>query len=130
MTEEFAVKGQPRPKSKIAADFPRRRFEAVGVLNKSLKTLPKTPLPGVLCPQWVRCGKRGCRCAAGQLHGPYHYRLWREGGRLRKSYVRPSDLEQVRERCEARRQVRRELQAAWQAFRQLIADIRELERQA
>lgn len=37
--------------------------------------------------EYVRCGKEGCRCRAGQLHGPYTYKYWREEGRLRKSYV-------------------------------------------
>ncbi|MEA3198629.1 MAG: hypothetical protein QOE90_57 [Thermoplasmata archaeon] len=35
----------------------------------------------------IRCGKTNCRCRAGQLHGPYTYKYWREGGRLRKAYV-------------------------------------------
>lgn len=28
----------------------------------------------------MRCGKPTCRCAAGQLHGPYWYRYYRKGG--------------------------------------------------
>ena len=39
-------------------------------------------LPGVVCPQWVRCGRPNCRCSKGQPHGPYFYRFWREGGKL------------------------------------------------
>gem|GEM_PF-5077998 len=35
----------------------------------------------------VRCGKKGCRCREGMLHGPYTYKYWREDGRLRKAYV-------------------------------------------
>lgn len=36
----------------------------------------------------VRCGKKACRCATGgELHGPYTYKYWKEGGRLRKAYV-------------------------------------------
>lgn len=32
----------------------------------------------------VKCGKKGCtRCP----HGPYVYKYWREGGRLRKKYA-------------------------------------------
>ena len=32
----------------------------------------------------VRCGKKGCtKCP----HGPYVYKYWREGGRLRKKYA-------------------------------------------
>lgn len=37
--------------------------------------------------EWIRCGKPTCRCATGERHGPYTYCYWREGGRVRKSYV-------------------------------------------
>jgi len=58
-----------------------------------------TPLPGEICSQYVRCGKANCRCNDGKLHGPYHYRVWREGPRVFKQYVKSSDLESTRERC-------------------------------
>jgi hypothetical protein len=96
------------------------------VQTKSPDSLLK-PLPGVVLPQWVRCGKPNCRCAQGQLHGPYHYRFWRENGRLKKTYVRPAELEQVQARCEARRQARRDLKAAWNSWRGLLAAVREVE---
>lgn len=36
----------------------------------------------------VRCGKPACWCSEGGLgHGPYTYKYWKEGGRLRKEYV-------------------------------------------
>jgi hypothetical protein len=81
-------------------------------------------LPGVVRPQWVRCGRENCRCARGRRYGPYYYRFWREGGRLRKAYVRPEQLEEVRARCEARRQARRELKVAWASWRALLAAVR------
>jgi hypothetical protein len=84
-------------------------------------------LPGVVRPQWVRCGKPGCRCARGQLHGPYHYRFWREGGRLRKAYVPPADLEQVRAACRVRAGLRAQLRAGWQEWRQIRDLLREVE---
>jgi hypothetical protein len=60
-------------------------------------SLRKTdPLPGILRAELVACGKPACRCARGQLHGPYLYRRWREGGRQQRQYVRPADLQQVR----------------------------------
>ncbi|HEX5733359.1 MAG TPA: DUF6788 family protein [Blastocatellia bacterium] len=37
--------------------------------------------------EMVRCGKEGCRCARGDLHGPYRYRYWREAGRIRSKYL-------------------------------------------
>jgi hypothetical protein len=69
--------------------------------------LPKM-LPGSVCAQRVKCGRPNCRCAQGRLHGPYFYRFWREGGRLRKQYVPPADVDRVRSRCEARRESRRQ----------------------
>lgn len=54
------------------------------------------PLDGAVCRQWVRCGKPNCRCARGEKHEAY-YRFWREGGRLRKEYVRRGHLQYVRD---------------------------------
>jgi len=71
------------------------------VTTESAETLPKT-LPGVVCAQWRKCGKAGCRCARGTPHGPYFYRFWRHNGRLYKAYVRKTDVEDVRGRCQAR----------------------------
>jgi hypothetical protein len=84
------------------------------------KVLPKM-LRGTVCAQWVRCGRKNCRCARGHRHGPLFYRFWQEGGKVRKQYVRRADLELVRAQCEARRQFRRELVASQQEFRQMKA---------
>jgi hypothetical protein len=35
----------------------------------------------------VRCGKVNCRCSGGELHGPYWYAYWTEGGRTRSRYI-------------------------------------------
>jgi hypothetical protein len=37
--------------------------------------------------KYVKCGKPGCRCAAGQGHGPFLYRYWKEGGKTHCEYV-------------------------------------------
>jgi hypothetical protein len=76
----------------------------------------------------VRCGRPNCRCARGSLHGPYFYRFWREGGRLRKEYVPRPDVERVRAQCQARRQARQELAAWREVWRQMAAEVREVER--
>ena len=90
--------------------------------NKTPEPLPKT-LPGVVCQQWVRCGRPGCRCARGSPHGPYFYRFWRDGGRLRKEYVRRSDVAQVWAQCQARQEL-----AGWrEVWRQMAAQVREVE---
>lgn len=35
----------------------------------------------------VRCGKKGCKCKDGELHGPYWYAYWSEAGRTRSRYI-------------------------------------------
>ena len=38
-----------------------------------------------------RCGKKSCKCSAGDLeqvgHGPYWYAYWKESGKLRTQYI-------------------------------------------
>jgi transposase len=49
-------------------------------------------LRGTLVSQGRRCGKEHCRCATGDLHGPYTYlSVPRPGARPRMVYV-PADL--------------------------------------
>lgn len=64
--------------------------------NKTSNSLPNSGhLPGAICKQFVRRGDK--------QWGPYWYRFWREDGRLRKSYVRPGDLEGALASIQARR---------------------------
>jgi Family of unknown function (DUF6788) len=51
-------------------------------------------LAGSLAEQTRRCGKPGCRCAAGDPHGPYAYFTPRPAVRGRARYV-PAALAQV-----------------------------------
>jgi hypothetical protein len=44
-------------------------------------------LAGALIEQGRRCGRPGCRCADGALHGPYAYFTPRPAGRGRTRYV-------------------------------------------
>lgn len=45
-------------------------------------------ISGAVVEQGRRCGKEGCRCTRGELHGPYTYVvLPRDGGRTRTVYV-------------------------------------------
>jgi Family of unknown function (DUF6788) len=58
-------------------------------------------LRGSLVEQGRRCGKAGCRCSRGELHGPYVYLAVGRGPALsRLVYVPSSLVEQVRCRVE------------------------------
>lgn len=94
--------------------------------NSSKAVLPSdqpSPLEGEVCVQYIRCGKLGCRCQSGQRHGPYHYRIWREGAQVHKVYVKSSEVEAVKARCDAHRSLTRSLRDVRQARLKLIQNI-------
>src|SRR6266704_7027489 len=64
--------------------------------RRSLARLPDVEgvLQGSLQTQSRRCGKEGCRCTRGELHGPYTYLAVRVGRRSRMLYV-PTALGEV-----------------------------------
>ena len=94
------------------------------------KTAKPLPQKGAVCQQWKRCGRPGCRCARGQLHGPYYALFWREKGRLRKRYVPRAEALAVQVAClEHRAQervARREKQIAWRRWQVLRRRLKEL----
>ncbi len=89
----------------------------------SLPSAPLLPLEGEVCAQFIRCGKSGCRCQSGHLHGPYHYRIWREGAHVRKVYVKAGELEAVRAACEAHKTLSRSLRDVKQTRLRLTQSI-------
>jgi hypothetical protein len=55
-------------------------------------------IAGSVVDQGRRCGKEACRCASGELHGPYTYVvLPRAGGRTRTVYVPAAAADAVRQ---------------------------------
>jgi hypothetical protein len=62
---------------------------------------PETTLQGSVIDQMRRCGKPGCRCATGELHGPYVYlSLGRAAGKARLVYVPAGLADAVHRRVE------------------------------
>jgi hypothetical protein len=55
---------------------------------------PQASLEGSPVSQMRRCGKEGCRCAQGELHGPYVYLSINRGSDRRLVYV-PAELAEV-----------------------------------
>ena len=68
-------------------------------------------ISGSVVEQGRRCGKEGCRCFGGELHGPYTYVvLPRVGGRTRTLYVPAAAAEAVRAGAAISAQVRAALE--------------------
>lgn len=66
-------------------------------LARSLTTL-ETVLQGALIVQRRRCGKPGCRCARGELHGPYVFLTIRRSTGRRLLYIPAALATEVRRR--------------------------------
>ena len=68
-------------------------------------------IAGSLQEQRRRCGKEGCRCMRGELHGPYQYLSLRVGRRTRMLYVPAELADQVRQGITANTEVQAALAA-------------------
>ena len=100
-------------------DTTSRKASRVSSETKNQKTTSKIePLKGYLEPQMVRCGKPNCKCAKGQLHGPYYLRRWQRGGKRRSKYVKKGELSATFAACLAYKRNRQET-------RELIRQINE-----
>ncbi len=42
---------------------------------------------GYLQREKIRCGKKGCKCTRGELHGPYWYAYQKKDGRTVSTYL-------------------------------------------
>ena len=93
--------------------------------TKTGDSIPKT-LPGAVCAQMVRCGKANCKCARGELHGPYFYHFRRTNGVLTKRYVKAGDVPALRAACEARRRQERLKRGRDQLSRRQLATLLEM----
>jgi hypothetical protein len=94
--------------------------------NKTGNLLPKT-LPGTVCAQMIRCGKPNCKCARGELHGPYFYHFTRVNGSLTKRYIKAIEVSHIRAACSARRKEERQRREVNRInIRQLVKAISQL----
>jgi hypothetical protein len=72
-------------------------------MKKFSNLLPKKLPKYTVCAQMVRCGKSTCKCANGELHGPYYYSFSRRNGSLKKRYIKTGDVDRMRARYCSRR---------------------------
>lgn len=80
-------------------------------------------LQGYITSEMKTCGKPNCKCARGELHGPYYYLRGRFDGEHWRQYVSKKDLPDVTRRCEAYRQFQAELAAGRAKHRAVMAQM-------
>ena len=80
-------------------DFDEASDQIRKMIFKRYELLPKTSTEisnGGIYRQLVRCGKKGCKCARGEMHEAYYF-MSRCYGRQVKTYVPRSEVERIRE---------------------------------
>jgi len=92
----------------------RNEFGAQSEKNKAM-AIPKS-LPGGVYPHSVLCKRTGVRYQ-------YFRRQWREGGRLRKQYIKRHEIDAVRTACAENRRTRREWREAWAIYRKTVREL-------
>ncbi len=56
---------------------------------------PKEMVSGSIYSTYKKCGNKNCRCARGELHGPFNYLSKRVDGKTVLSFVRKVDESQI-----------------------------------
>ena len=95
--------------------------------TKSVKTTTKIMsdlLNGHIEKRAVRCGKSNCKCAKGFPHTAFYHVWYADGQRFRK-YVRKSQIETLRRKCEQYRQLQIKIRAGRRQHKQMIANVKE-----
>jgi hypothetical protein len=83
---------------------------------------------GSLARLYVRCGRKACRCAQGEKHGPYVYVSVFQGGRTKSVYV-PRHMEgEVRKWVENALAVQRDTVEITRLNVELLRRVREVGR--
>ena len=82
---------------------------------------PQASLEGSLVSQMRRCGKERCRCAQGELHGPYVYLSISRGADRRLVYIPANLAEAVRRHIALTEQIEATLAAISSINLELLA---------
>jgi len=104
-------------------------FRLLGECEALLKDLarPGPMMAGSFYQMYKKCGRSGCRCTRGELHGPFPViSMARHGHRWTRSVPRDRVAE-VRRRTDAYRTFRRQrrrLQSAMGRIVEIVAEIR------
>jgi len=56
---------------------------------------PKEMVTGSIYSVYKKCGNKNCRCARGELHGPFNYLSRKVDGKTKLTFIRRADENRV-----------------------------------
>jgi hypothetical protein len=89
------------------------------IKNQNLTTKIE-PLQGHIEVRYLRCGRSNCKCAKGELHGPYNLRRWIIRGQRRSEYVKKGDVLATKAACEKHKREQRQARQQWREALQIL----------
>jgi hypothetical protein len=75
----------PEIRKKIK-DLGAERFKIEMEMIRELSR--KKMLKGSVVKKYKACGKEGCKCTKGELHGPFYYLTYKEEGKTKMIFLR------------------------------------------
>ena len=60
---------------------------------------PKDMIAGSIYETYKKCGNKNCRCAKGELHGPFFYLSRKVNGVTKLTFVRRADEDSIEEKA-------------------------------
>lgn len=61
---------------------------------------PKEMVYGSIYSAYKKCGNKNCRCARGELHGPFYYLSRKEDGKTVLTFIRKADEDKITKQAE------------------------------
>jgi hypothetical protein len=95
--------------------------------KKKSERLPSKILPvnGSLETRRVKCGRSNCKCAKGELHGPYTYVRTYSGGERWRKYIKKSEKQAILADMSAYKQQRIEQRQARERNQEFAREMRQ-----
>lgn len=120
----------PEERSRLRQQIQRWQAERRRLEGEVLRLSRGVLVRGSLVPMFKACKKGGCKCTRGELHGPFWYLSWSEGGRTRMHFVKAAGHARVRAAAQRYRRWR-QVRAQWVKLQQrLLAGLDALEHAA
>jgi hypothetical protein len=67
-------------------DLNLERFKLEMEMIKSLSK--KSMISGSVVEKYIMCGKSGCKCKKGELHGPFYYLSYKESNKTKMIFLK------------------------------------------
>lgn len=96
------------------------RLNKRGKAVQSISEKDTGMIRGNLVEKHLPCGKEGCKCKEGELHGPFYYLIYPEGGKQKTLYVRKDKVKEVNEGIRAYKRARESIDKMADMNRKLL----------